>query len=332
MKVLVVGGAGYIGSVTVEALVTKGHEVTVLDNLSCGHRNAVPADASFILGDTQSDSDLDQALLGHPDAVMHFAALSLVGVSVQNPALYFQNNVVGGIKLLDAMLRHSVGTLIFSSTCSVYGEPTDSPIDETLPLSPTNPYGDTKLAFEKILKWYANAYSMKYVSLRYFNAAGATTACGENHDPETHLIPVVLQVARGLRDSVTINGDDYQTPDGTCVRDYIHVSDLAQAHLLAMNFLMENDRSAIYNVGSERGFSVKEVIDVVRKVTGHPIPTVTGPRRPGDAAVLVASSKKIKEELGWKPEKTDLDTIIGDAWKWQQSHLQTGKPDAVNRV
>lgn len=320
MKVLVVGGAGYIGSVTVEHLVARGHDVTVFDNLTRGHRSSVPKNVEFIEGDMASDADLNKALGKNPDAVMHFAALSLVGESVEQPALYFHNNVVNGIRLLDAMLKNKVSNFVFSSTAACYGEPSQSPIREDFPLVPTNPYGDSKLAFEKILKWYANAYELRYTSLRYFNAAGATEEHGEDHSPETHLIPVILQVARGLRDHATIFGEDYPTRDGTCIRDYIHVSDLAEAHLLAMEHMAANKRSDVYNLGSQQGFSVKEVIEAARKVTGHAIPAQVGPRRAGDPAELVASSEKIKKDLGWKPVKTDLATIIGDAWKWHQKH------------
>jgi UDP-glucose 4-epimerase len=332
MKVLVVGGAGYIGSVTVEQLLEKGHEVAIFDNLSRGHTEAIPEGVRFVRGDMGSEDDLNRAFEWQPDAVMHFAALSLVGESVEHPALYFQNNVVNGVKLLDAMLRHSVRNFVFSSTAAVYGEPHSSPIFEDFPLVPTSPYGDSKLAFEKILKWYAHAYDMRYVSLRYFNAAGATAERGEDHHPETHLIPVVLQVARGNRDKATIFGEDYATPDGTCIRDYIHVSDLAEAHLMAMEHMVATTKSGVYNLGSEQGFSVKEVIEMVRKVTGHPIPTVVGERRAGDPAVLVASSRKIKEEIGWKPTRTDLATIIGDAWKWHQKFPNGYKVEAARHV
>jgi UDP-glucose 4-epimerase len=333
MKVLVVGGAGYIGSVTVEHLLLKGHQVTIFDNLSRGHIEALPKDVLFIRGDMGSEADIDRALSSaKPDAVMHFAALIEVGESVLDPAIYFHNNTVNGIKLLDSMRKHGVSNFVFSSTAAVYGEPPTSPIDEDFPLVPTSPYGDSKLAFEKILKAYSNAYDMRYTSLRYFNAAGATAERGEDHHPESHLIPILLQVARGLRDHATIFGDDYPTPDGTCVRDYIHVSDLAQAHLLAMEHMAATKRSGIFNLGSEQGFSVKEVIETVRKVTGHPIPTVMGARRAGDPAVLVASSKRIKQEVGWKPTKTDLSTIIGDAWKWHQKHPNGYALEAAPRV
>lgn len=332
MKVLVVGGAGYIGSVTAEHLLAKGHEVTIFDNLSRGHTEALPKGVPFIRGDMGSDADLEKAFASKPDVVMHFAALSLVGESVEHPALYFHNNVVNGIRLLDSMLQHNVRNFVFSSTAAVYGEPPSSPIDEEFPLVPANPYGESKLAFERVLKCYSNAYDMQYTSLRYFNAAGATAERGEDHHPETHLIPVVLQVARGLRDKATIFGEDYPTRDGTCIRDYIHVSDLADAHLLAMEHMVSTRRSGVYNLGSEQGFSVKEVIESARKVTGHSIPTVVGARRPGDPAELVASSKRIKAEIGWSPSRTDLATIIGDAWKWHQTHPHGYKLEAAPHV
>jgi UDP-glucose 4-epimerase len=333
MKVLVVGGAGYIGSVTVEHLLRKGHHVTIFDNLSRGHSEAIPSESQFIRGDIGSEADLDAAFAAaKPDAVMHFAALIQVGESVEHPALYFQNNVVNSVKLIDSMLRNNVRNFVFSSTAAVYGEPPTSPIDEDFPLVPTSPYGDSKLALEKILKWYANAYDMRYTSLRYFNACGATEERGEDHHPESHLIPIILQVARGLRKEATIYGDDYPTPDGTCIRDYIHVSDLAEAHALAMEHMVATKRSGVYNLGSEQGFSVKEVIETVRRVTGHPIPVVVGPRRPGDPAVLVASSKRIKQEIGWNPTRTDLATIISDAWKWHQKHPNGYKLEAAPHV
>jgi len=331
MKVLVVGGAGYIGSVTVEQLLAQGHEVVVLDNLLRGHRAAVPENVKFIQGDMGNDGDLEQAFKDEQiAAVMHFAALSLVGESVEHPALYFHNNVANGLKLLDMMVKYHVHKFVFSSTAAVYGEPEASPIRESFPLTPTNPYGDSKLAFEKVLKWYSNAYGIRYASLRYFNAAGATERCGEDHDPETHLIPVILQVARGLRDYATIFGEDYQTPDGTCIRDYIHVSDLADAHVRALDYLHSPGRNGVFNLGSEHGFSVKEVIETARKVTGHPIPTKVGPRRAGDPAVLVASSEMARTELKWTPKRADLATIIEDAWKWHQKHPAGYKGAAVH--
>lgn len=332
MKLLVVGGAGYIGSVTVEHLLKQGHEVVVLDNLSRGHRASVPDGAKLVEGDFGNDKDLDRAFGNKVEGVMHFGAHSLVGESVEQPALYFQNNVANGMRLLDAMMRSGVRNFVFSSTAAVYGEPPDSPIHEDFPHQPTNPYGDSKLAFEKILKWYSQAYQLRYTSLRYFNAAGATEARGEDHNPETHLIPVILQVARGLRDKATIFGDDYPTRDGTCVRDYIHVSDLAEAHLIAMQHMLGEKAGGIYNLGSQQGFTVKEVIEAARKVTGHPIPTQVGPRRAGDPAELVASSERIKKDLGWKPTRTNLATIIGDAWRWHQNNPNGYKTETATHV
>jgi UDP-glucose 4-epimerase len=321
MKVLVVGGAGYIGSVTVEQLVENGHQAVVLDNLRCGHVESVRDKAKFIEGD-MGDADALHAIFQTEgiDAVMHFGALSLVGQSVEQPADYFRNNVTRGLVLLDVMLSHGVKKFVFSSTAAVYGEPHTSPITEDFPLNPTSPYGDSKLAYEKVLKWYANAYGLMYAALRYFNVAGATETAGEEHDPETHLIPLVLQVARGDRPYITIFGDDYQTPDGTGIRDYIHVKDLANAHLLAVEALKTPGQSSIYNLGSGSGFSVKEIIEVASKVTGKQIATKIGPRRAGDPSILVASSKKIQEELGWSPKYGALETIIGDAWNWHRNN------------
>jgi UDP-glucose 4-epimerase len=321
MKVLVVGGAGYIGSVTVEQLLAHDHEVIVLDNLCRGHKEAVSAKAKFVQGDMGNVDDLNAIFVADKiEAVMHFGALSLVGQSVEQPALYFKNNVTNGITLLDTMLAHGVKKFVFSSTAAVYGEPHSSPITEDFPLVPTSPYGDSKLAFEKILKWYANAYGLMYMALRYFNVAGATETAGEEHDPETHLIPIVLQVARGARDHVTIFGDDYPTIDGTGIRDYIHVKDLADAHLRAVEGLKLPGQSSVYNLGSGTGFSVNQIIEAARKVTGKPIPTKLGPRRAGDPSTLVASSQKIQEELGWEAQFGSLDTIIGDAWNWHQKN------------
>lgn len=332
MKVLVIGGAGYIGSVTNDALIEQGHEVVVLDNLSRGHAQSVNEKAEFVTGDFGVAADLEKAFAHNPDAVMHFAALSLVGESVEKPALYFENNVAKAWTLLDTMLAKGVKHIVFSSTAAVYGQPERVPIDEDAAQVPTNPYGDSKLTFEKMMKWYAGAYGLSYASLRYFNAAGATEQRGEDHTPETHVIPVVLQVAAGKRENVQIFGEDYDTADGTCVRDYIHVSDLAEAHLLALQHIRKHGGGHIFNLGSEAGFSVKEVIDVARKVTGHPIPAQVGPRRAGDPAKLVASSAKIREQLGWKPKKSDLATIIGDAWKWHNNHPNGYKTEKVANV
>ena len=323
MNVLVVGGAGYIGSVTVEELLKNKHQVTVLDNLSRGHRKAVPAEAVFVPGDL-GDAKVLEALFAKTkfDAVMHFAAHSLVGESVEQPALYFKNNVSNGLVLLDTMIKHDVKKFVFSSTAATYGEPQVSPITEDVPNAPTNPYGDSKLAFEKVLKAYARAYGLMYAALRYFNAAGATEKCGEDHSPETHLIAVLMQVANGERSHITIFGDDYATKDGTCVRDYIHVVDLADAHLKAVENLKTPGQSDIFNLGNGNGFTVNEVLEAARKVTGHKIPAQIGPRRPGDPANLVASSQKIKQTLGWNPKRAQLSDIIGDAWQWKQANPQ----------
>jgi UDP-glucose 4-epimerase len=316
MKVLVTGGAGYIGSVVSEQLVNDGHEVVVYDNLSKGHRDAVVDGAHFVERDLLDANKLRETLNDNRiEAVIHMAALSLVGESVEQPAKYYQNNVVAGLVLLDAMRESGVKRIVFSSTAATYGEPESQPIFEAAPASPTNPYGETKLAFEKAMHWYERAYGIRYASLRYFNAAGASEKCGEDHDPETHIIPITLQVAAGKRTHVEIYGDDYPTDDGTCIRDYIHVIDLARAHILALDVLGE--RSAIYNLGcGGDGYSVRDVIDTARRVTGKEIPVRMGPRRPGDPAVLIASSDKIKSELGWQPQFQDLGLIIESAWRW----------------
>lgn len=321
MKVLVVGGAGYIGSITVEELLRRGHEVVVFDNLSRGHRQSVSPQATFVLGDAGNSDDVKAALKGQGiNAVMHFAAYTAVGESVEHPAVYYNNNVTKAIALLDTMLECGVRKFVFSSTAAVYGNPAGTPIKEDAVLAPTSPYGDTKLALEKVLKWYSNAYGIKYASLRYFNAAGASTRLGEDHEPETHLIPTILQVARGEREHITVFGDDYETPDGTCIRDYIHVVDLSDAHVLALEYLRDPGQNIICNLGSGNGFSVNDVIAAARKVTGHAIPVLLGPRRAGDPPVLVASSALAEKELGWQPKLTDLERIITDAWKWHQAH------------
>ena len=320
MRVLVTGGAGYIGSVVTEKLIEDGHQVVVYDNLSKGHRAAVHPEAEFVEGDLHDGETLRRIFKEHKtEAVMHMAADALVGESVTNPAKYYHNNLVGGLSLLDAMREESVRRFVFSSTCATYGEPERVPMDETLPTNPLNPYGQSKLAFEGALKWYGQAYQMNYVSLRYFNAAGATKLFGEQHDPESHLIPIVLQAAAGRRPQVEIYGEDYPTRDGTCVRDYIHIVDLARAHILALDIL--DERTAIYNLGcGGSGYTVREVIETAREVTGRDIPVRVGARRPGDPAVLVASSEKIKRELGWQPTMQDLRVIIESAWNWMQAH------------
>ena len=324
MAVLITGGAGYIGSHTVAEFLAHGEEVVVLDNLRQGHRAAV-ADSVFYEGDIRDQSLLHQIFTNHDiEAVIHFAANSLVGESVEKPLQYYENNVVGTHALVKAMLEHGVKKIVFSSTAAVYGEPQHIPIREDDPTVPANPYGETKLAIERMLRWCDQAYGLKSVSLRYFNAAGAHPEgkIGEDHHPETHLIPIILQVALGQREVIKIFGDDYNTPDGTCIRDYIHVMDLANAHWLALEYLRQGGASTAYNLGNGTGFSVKEVIEAARRVTGHPIPTETASRRAGDPAVLVASSERIHRELGWKPKYQDLDGMIETAWKWHQVHPQ----------
>jgi UDP-glucose 4-epimerase len=319
MRVLVTGGAGYIGSVVTEELVKDGHEVVVYDNLSKGHRGAVVDGADFVEGDLLEADKLRQTLKDkRTDAVIHMAASSLVGESVENPAKYYHNNVVAGLVLLDAMRDCGVSRIVFSSTAATYGEPESQPIFETAPTNPTNTYGETKLTFERAMHWYERAHGLRYASLRYFNAAGASEKCGEDHDPETHIIPITLQAATGKRPYVEIFGDDYPTSDGTCIRDYIHVIDLARAHILALDVLSEH--SAIYNLGcGGDGYSVREVIETARRITGKEIPVRMGARRAGDPAVLIASSDKIKRELGWQPQFQDLGVIIESAWKWMLS-------------
>jgi UDP-glucose 4-epimerase len=315
MKILVVGGAGYIGSVCAELLLDAGHTVSIFDNLSEGHRGAIDPRAEFIECGLEDQQSVERLLVRRrPDAVMHFAANALVGESMQNPSKYFRNNVANGLNLLDAMLEAGVPKLIFSSTCAIFGPPDRVPIDETMPTRPINPYGESKLAFEKILRWYDQIHGLKFVSLRYFNAAGASAKFGEDHRVETHLIPNVLKVALGEKLAVEIFGTDYETPDGTCIRDYIHIIDLAQAHILALGA----SKSEFYNLGTGGGSSVREVIDACRKVTGRKIEIVDKPRRPGDPPRLIASSEKIQRELGWKPQFQSLDAIIDSAWKWHQ--------------
>ena len=319
--ILVAGGAGYIGSHMVALLVEKGYDVVVVDNLCTGHWQAVKG-AKLRVGDLRDGNFLDQVFSEFPiDGVINFAAYSLVGESVTNPLKYYGNNVAGSQSMLTAMKNHGVKKIVFSSTAATYGEPEKQPIEETDRTEPTNPYGATKLAIEGMLKWCDKAYGIKYAALRYFNAAGANTevGIGEDHNPESHLIPIVLQAALGKRDHVGIFGDDYPTPDGTCVRDYIHVRDLASAHLLALEYLDKGGESGSFNLGNGTGYSVKEIIDTARKVTGKAIPTTVEPRRAGDPSVLIASNKKAQEVLGWKPER-GLEQIISDAWTWHSSH------------
>lgn len=319
MNILVTGGAGYIGSVVVEETLRAGHSTVVYDNLVKGHREMVPPGATFVEGDLLDRPTLERTLGDNKiDAVIHMAAYSLVGESVVDPAKYYSNNVVAGLVLLDAMRECDVSKIVFSSTAAVYGEPEKQPVEESDRTAPTNPYGDTKLAFEHALKAYEKGYGMRFASLRYFNAAGASDLCGEIHDPETHLIPIVLQAAAGTRDHVEIYGDDYPTRDGTCVRDYIHVIDLARAHVKALEIL--DERSATFNLGcGGDGYTVREVIDMAREITGQDIRTKVSARRPGDPAVLIASSSRIRSELGWQPEFQDLRVIIESAWRWMQN-------------
>jgi UDP-glucose 4-epimerase len=315
MRILVTGGAGYIGSVTAELLLDEGHEVAIFDNLVEGHQHAVDSRANFIHGDLADRAQIDSALSdARPDAVMHFAAYALVPESMRDPSRYFRNNVSNGLNLLDAMVTTGVRRIIFSSTCALFGPPERVPIDEAAPARPINPYGESKLAFERILRWYDEIYGLKFVSLRYFNAAGATENLGEDHRPETHLIPNVLKVALGQRAHVEIYGTDYDTPDGTCIRDYIHIVDLARAHILALSAAT----SGFYNLGTGGGSSVREVIAASCKITGRKIDTIEKPRRPGDPPRLIASSEKIKKELGWQPQFQSLDAIVESAWRWHQ--------------
>jgi UDP-glucose 4-epimerase len=320
VKVLVAGGAGYIGSVVAAGLIDEGHRVTIFDNMSRGHLEAVPAAANLITGDLEDRAALDRVFAaGSFDAVMHFAALIEAGESMKIPERYFRNNTANTLNLLEVMLAHGVGRLVFSSTAALYGNPVRVPIEEDDALAPTNAYGESKLLVEKILAWFHQCRGLRYASLRYFNAAGAAGERGENHQPESHLIPRVLQVALGQAKEVAIFGTDYPTPDGTCIRDYIHILDLASAHLAALDALASRDR-LIYNLGNGQGFSIREVLDVARRVTGHPIPSVESPRRPGDPAILVASSARIQRELGWRPQYPGLDTIVSSAWEWHQRH------------
>jgi len=315
MKIFVVGGAGYIGSVCAELLLNEGHEVTIFDNLTEGHRRAVDSRASFIQGELTERAQIQAALSStRPDGVMHFAANALVGESMRNPSKYFRNNVCNGLNLLDAIVTTGVRRIVFSSTCAIFGLPERLPIDETTPASPINPYGESKLAFEKVLRWYDQIHGLKFVSLRYFNAAGATQNFGEDHRQETHLIPNVLKVALGQKPNVEIYGTDYETPDGTCIRDYIHIVDLARAHILALGAT----NSALYNLGTGGGSSVREVIAACGKITGRNIATIEKPRRPGDPPRLIASSGKIKNELGWQPQFQSLEAIVESAWKWHE--------------
>lgn len=323
MRILVLGGAGYIGSHTVYELIDAGHEVVVADNLLTGFRKAVHPQATFYEGDIRDKKFLDALFEKEKiDGVIHFVASSQVGESMVNPLKYYNNNLCGTETLLESMVEHGVDKIVFSSTAATYGEPERIPIAESDRTEPTNCYGETKLAMEKMFRWTAQAHTLRFVSLRYFNACGAhpNGKIGEAHNPETHLIPLILQVPNGKREAISVFGTDYETKDGTCVRDYIHVNDLAQAHILAMEYLADGGKSDIFNLGNGVGFTVKEVVETARKVTGHPIPMKEEPRRAGDPSTLIASSEKAKAVLGWKPKYDDLETIVSTAWKWHQSH------------
>lgn len=323
MAILVLGGAGYIGSHTVKALCDEKEDVVVADNLITGHAEAIDKRARFYEGDLRDIVFLNRLFTSEKiAAVIHFAAYSLVGESVTNPLKYYDNNLCGTKVLLESMVKNGVDKIVFSSTAATYGEPERVPIMENDRTEPTNPYGETKLSMEKMFKWTDNAHGLRYVSLRYFNACGADESgtIGEDHDPESHLIPIILQVPNGKREFVSIFGTDYPTPDGTCIRDYIHVTDLAQAHILAVKYLITGGKSDIFNLGNGIGFSVRDVIETARRVTGHPIPAKETPRRAGDPAQLIASSSKAKKILGWKPEHDSLEEIISSAWNWHKNH------------
>jgi UDP-glucose 4-epimerase len=323
MAILVCGGAGYIGSHMVHELIGNGESVVVIDNLSTGHRQAVHPSAKFYCGDIRKDVDLDPVFTENKiEAVMHFAAFSLVGESMTVPLKYFNNNIYGMQVLLEKMVYYGINKIVFSSTAATYGEPKHVPIRETDETCPTNPYGESKLAMEKMMKWVSRANGVHFVSLRYFNVAGALEdgSIGEDHNPETHLIPLILQVPNKQRNAITIFGEDYPTPDGTCIRDYIHVIDLAAAHLKALQYLRSGGKSNVFNLGNGQGFSVKEMIDAARRATNCPIPITLGTRRAGDPAQLIASSEKAQTILGWIPKYTNVDDIIKTAWTWHRTH------------
>ncbi|WP_033826951.1 UDP-glucose 4-epimerase GalE [Bacillus andreraoultii] len=323
MSILVLGGAGYIGSHSVYQLIDRGYDVVIVDNLQTGHKDAVHPKAKFYQGDIRNREFLQDVFAQEKiDGVIHFAANSLVGESMVDPLKYYDNNVYGTQILLEAMRDAGVRHIVFSSTAATYGEPEQVPITENLSTVPTNTYGETKLAMEKMMAWCEKAFDLKYVALRYFNVAGArsTGEIGEDHNPETHLIPVVLETALGKREHITVFGEDYPTEDGTCIRDYIHVEDLIDAHILALNYLQNGGESSVFNLGSSQGFSVKEIIEMARKVTGKEIPAKIGDRRAGDPSVLIASSEKAKKVLGWNPTKTNIEQIITDAWNWHSNH------------
>ncbi len=321
MKILVTGGAGYIGSVATTELIAAGHDVVVVDNLYQGHREAVHPDAQFIHGDLADMDAVKNIFVQHTgiDAVMHFASYTLVGESMQNPAKYLRDNTVAGVNIIDAAVSAGVGRVIVSSTANLFEKPDSMPIEPDNTIVPGSPYGESKYILERTLDWYERIHGLKYACLRYFNAAGGTPNRGEDHTPELHLIPVVLQVALGQRESITLFGGDYPTRDGTCVRDYVHIVDLAQAHILALDGIARLG-SRKYNLGNGDGFTNLEVVQAARRITGHAIPCTIGARRPGDPAVLIASAKKIREELGWQPRYPSIDQIIGSAWEWHQSH------------
>lgn len=317
MRVFVAGGAGYIGSACTEYLLDRGYEVTVFDDLITGHIEAVDPRAKFIKANLADRENLKKVVKeGNYDAIMHFAAFSLVGESMKNPSKYFNNNLANAINLADAAVEGGVKTFVFSSTAATFGEPKEIPIKEDAPQLPINPYGESKLCFEKVLNWYSKIYGLKYAALRYFNATGATEKYGEDHNPETHLIPILLQVAQGKREKAMLFGDDYDTPDGTCIRDYIHILDLAQAHEKALYA----PKSGHYNLGTGSGLSVMQILEAARKVTGHPIPAEVVPRRPGDPPRLIADSTRARQELGWKPQFENAEAIIASVWKWLQKH------------
>ncbi len=328
MNIFVTGGAGYIGSATAEALLNAGHSVTVYDSLVTGHRQAVPSGARFIEAPLEDRRSLSRALTQQvSDAVMHFAAFIEAGESMKDPGRFYSNNLGNSLVLIEAAHQAGIPRFVFSSTAAVYRS-SDQPLTEDSPLGPTNVYGHTKLMVEQVLDWYRQVHGLHYAALRYFNACGSLPGRGEVHQPESHLIPLVLRAAQGLSPSISIFGTDYPTPDGTCIRDYIHIADLVSAHLLALNALGDKD-CLVYNLGSGRGFSVREVIDMARKVTGHPIPAVEAPRRPGDPPRLVAYSGKIQRELGWRPQHDSLEEIISSAWAWQKDHPRGYKPKGI---
>lgn len=323
MSILVCGGAGYIGSHTVKELLDKGYDVLAVDSLETGYKSAVDKRAKLFIGNLMDELFMDSVFKQNEiEAVIDFAAYSLVGESVTNPLKYFENNVCGTLALLKKMKEYNVKYIVFSSTAATYGEPKNIPILECDKTVPTNPYGESKLIVEKMLRWFDEAYGIKYCALRYFNAAGAHISgeIGEDHSPETHLIPIILQVALGKREKISIFGDDYDTQDGTCIRDYIHVTDLADAHILALEKIKKENKSAVYNLGNGKGFSVKEVIEMTRKVTGKEIPEEIAPRRPGDPSILIASSEKVTEQLQWRPKYDSLEKIIDTAWNWHKNH------------